>query len=139
MQERFDESLVSLYGEALDFAERMKSRQLTSMHFLLAYFSAPSEAAVLFEEKGISYKQIVDSYNEMVKMARHSGSTLKESVDTVKSLEESALKRLLNKGQKVSALHFLAAITTARNSIAYRILQKIEVLTDIRLDRKSVV
>ena len=139
MQERFDESLVSLYGEALDFAERMKSRQLTSMHFLLAYFSAPSEAAVLFEEKGISYKQIVDSYNEMVKMARHSGSTLKESVDTVKSLEESALKRLLNKGQKVSALHFLAAITTARNSIAYRILQKIEVLTDIRLATMKLI
>lgn len=139
MQENFDESLISLYGEALDFAERMKSRQLTSMHFLLAYFSAPSEAAVIFEEKGVNYRGIVDRYNEMVKMARHSGSTLKEPIDTVKMLEESAEKRLLNKGQKVSAVHFLASITTARNSIAYRILQKLEVLTDIRLAAMKLI
>ena len=139
MQENFDESLVSLYGEALDFAERMKSRQLTSMHFLLAYFSAPSEAAVIFEEKGTSYKEIVDCYNEMVKMARHSGSALKEPVDTVKTLEESSLKKLLNKGQKVSAVHFLASMTTARNSIAYRVLHKLEILTDIRLAAMKLI
>lgn len=139
LPENFEESLVSLYGEALDFAEKMKSRQLTSMHFLLAYFSVPSEAAVVFEERGTSYKEIVDCYNQMVKTARISGNSLKEPADTVKLLEENSLKRLLNKGQKVSPLHFLASMSSARNSIAYRILHKLDVLTDIRLATMKLI
>ena len=55
MSEIQDEALVSLYGEAIDFAERMQT-PLTSLHFLLAYFSAPSEAAAILESLQISYQ-----------------------------------------------------------------------------------
>ena len=96
MHENCDETLVSLYGEALDYAERMKSRQLTSFHFLLAYFSAPSEAAVIFEEKKVTYKDVAEAYNDMIKMSRLSGSSLKEPVDTIKTLEIAAVKYILN-------------------------------------------
>jgi len=139
LHENCDETLVSLYGEALDYAERMKSRQLTSFHFLLAYFSAPSEAAVIFEEKKVTYKDVAEAYNDMIKMSRLSGSSLKEPVDTIKTLEIAAVKYILNKGQLISPLHFLLALLTARNSIAHRILQKMGVLTDIRLAAMKLI
>jgi len=134
-----DDSLVSLYGDALDYAERMKSRKLTSFHYLLAYFSTPSEAAVVFEQLGVSYRDVAEAYNAMVKMSRMSGSSLKEPVDTINSIETAAKKHVMNRGQKISTLHFLAAVTSTRNSIAYRILQKMGILTDIRLSAMKLI
>jgi ATP-dependent Clp protease ATP-binding subunit ClpC len=139
LQERCDETLVSLYGDAFDYAERMKSKSLTSFHFLLAYFSTPSEASVLFEEAGISYRNVAEVFNSMVKMSRISGNALKEPVDTIKEIEETSLRYLLNKGQKVTPLHFLVSICTKRNSIAHRILTQIGVLTDIRLAAMKLI
>jgi len=139
LHENCDETLVSLYGEALDYAARMKSKSLTSFHFLLAYFSAPSEAAVIFEEKGVTYKNVAETYNDMIKMSRLSGTSLKEPVDTIKTIEISAVKYVMDKGQLISPLHFLLALATARNSIAHRILQKMGVLTDIRLAAMKLV
>ena len=139
MHKDCDDSLVSLYGDALDYAERMKSRKLTSFHYLLAYFSTPSEAAVVFEQSGISYRDVAEAYNAMVKMSRMSGSSLKEPVDTITSIETAAKKHVMNKGQKISPLHFLAAVTSTRNSIAYRILQKMGILTDIRLSAMKLL
>ncbi len=139
MHKDCDDSLVSLYGDALDYAERMKSRKLTSFHYLLAYFSTPSEAAVVFEQSGVSYRDVAEAYNAMVKMSRMAGSSLKEPVDTITSIETAAKKHVMNKGQKISTLHFLAAVTSTRNSIAYRILQKMGILTDIRLSAMKLL
>lgn len=139
MHKDCDDSLVSLYGDALDYAERMKSKKLTSFHYLLAYFSTPSEAAVVFEQSDVSYRDVAEAYNAMVKMSRMSGSSLKEPVDTINSIETAAQKHVMNKGQKISPLHFLAAVTSTRNSIAYRILQKMGVLTDIRLSAMKLL
>jgi len=133
LQENCDETLVSLYGDALDYAQRMKSKSLTSFHFLLAYFSTPSEAAVVFEDLKISYRDVAEKYNNLLKMSRMSGSVLKEPFDTIKEIEASSRQFLLNKGQKITPLHFLVAICTKRNSIAHRILTQMGVLTDIRL------
>ncbi|MBR4490729.1 hypothetical protein IKP13_08875, partial [bacterium] len=72
MSESQDTALVSLYGEALDFAERMQS-PLNSLHFLLAYFSAPSEASAIFESLGITYQDVAKTYNFMAKNAKLSG------------------------------------------------------------------
>ncbi len=139
LQERCDETLVSLYGDALDYAERMKSKRLTSFHFLLAYFSTPSEASVLFEEAGVSYRDVAEEFNRMVKMSRLSGGSIREPFGTVKEIEETSLRYLLNKGQKVTPLHFLVSICTKRNSIAHSILTKIGVLTDIRLAAMKLI
>ena len=127
-----DEALVSLYGEALDYAERMKS-QLTTLHFLLAYFSAPCEAAAIFETLGISYKDVAKTYNAMVKNAKLSDSVVSEAEGTIKTLELNAKKCCVNSAQPVNPTHFLAAMTNLRNTIAYRIFDKLGVVTNLRL------
>ncbi|MBP5405868.1 ATP-dependent Clp protease ATP-binding subunit [bacterium] len=127
-----DDSLVSLYGEALDYAERMKS-PLTTLHFLLAYFSAPCEAATIFETLNISYKDVAKTYNSMVKNAKLSDSVVSEAPDTVKMLEQNAKKWCLNSAQPVNPTHFLAAMTNLRNTVAYRIFDKLGVVTNLRL------
>ena len=127
-----DEALVSLYGEALDFAERMQT-PLTSLHFLLAYFSAPSEASAIFENLGISYQNIARTYNLMLKSAKLSGTNIEEKAGMIKQLEENAATYRSNEGQPVNPTHFLAAITNTRESIAYRILDKMGVRSDLRI------
>ena len=127
-----DAALVSLYGEALDYAERMKSR-LSSLHFLLAYFSAPSEAATIFETLNISYQDVARTYNAMVKSAKLSDSLVAEAPETIKMLEQNARKCCMNGAQPVNPTHFLAAMTNLRNTIAYRILDKLGVTTNLRL------
>ena len=132
MSEIQDEALVSLYGEALDFAERMQT-PLTSLHFLLAYFSAPSEASAIFENLGISYQNIARTYNLMLKSAKLSGTNIEEKAGMIKQLEENAATYRSNEGQPVNPTHFLAAITNTRESIAYRILDKMGVRSDLRI------
>ena len=127
-----DEALVSLYGEALDYAERMKSN-LSSLHFLLAYFSAPSEAATIFEMLNISYQDVAKTYNAMVKSAKLSDSLVAEAPGTIKMLEQNARKCCMNDAQPVNPTHFLAAMTNLRNTIAYRIFEKLGVTTNLRL------
>ena len=127
-----DESLVSLYGEALDYAKRMNS-PLTTLHFLLAYFSAPCEAAAIFEELNISYKDVAKTYNAMVKSAKLSDSIVSEATDTIKTLEQNAKKWCLNSAQPINPTHFLAAMTNLRNTVAYRIFDKLGVVTNLRL------
>ena len=136
MSEIQDPALVSLYGEALDFAERMKT-SLTSLHFLLAYFSAPSEAAAILENLQISYQTVAKTYNSMVKDAKLSGVNVEERKDTVKLLEKSAESFCSNKGQPVNPTHFLAALTSTRGTIAYRILETMGVVSDIRTSAMS--
>ena len=127
-----DAALVSLYGEALDYAERMKST-LSSLHFLLAYFSAPSEAATIFETLNISYQDVARTYNAMVKNAKLSDSMIAEAPGTIKMLEQNARKCCMNDAQPVNPTHFLAAMTNLRNTIAYRIFEKLGVTTNLRL------
>ena len=131
-----DEALVSLYGEAIDFAERMQT-SLTSLHFLLAYFSAPSEAAAILENLQISYQTIAKTYNSMLKDAKLSGISIEEKKDAIKLLEKSAETYCSNKGQPVNPTHFLAALTSIRETIAYRILDKMKVVADIRMAAMS--
>ena len=131
-----DSALVSLYGEALDFAERMQT-PLTSLHFLLAYFSAPSEASAIFESLGISYQDIAKTYNFMAKNAKLSGVNIEEKKGMIKHLEEIAGTYRMNAGQPVNPTHFLAALVSARESIAYRILDKLGRISDIRLAAMS--
>ncbi len=131
-----DSALVSLYGEALDFAERMQT-PLTSLHFLLAFFSAPSEAAAILENLQISYQTVAKTYNSMVKDAKLSGQNIEERKDTVKLLEKSAESFCSNKGQPVNPTHFLAALTSTRGTIAYRILEAMGVVSDIRTSAMS--
>ena len=132
LSETQDAALVSLYGEALDFAERMKT-SLTSLHFLLAYFSAPSEAAAIFENLHISYQDVAKTYNSMVKEAKLSGMNLEEKKGMIKHLEENARQYCMNGGQQVNPTHFLAAITSTRECLAYRILDKMGKISELRL------
>ena len=127
-----DPALVSLYGEALDFAERMQT-PLTSLHFLLAYFSAPSEAAAIFESLGITYQDVAKTYNFMVKNAKLSGVNIEEKKGMIKQLEENAGAYRMNAGQPINPTHFLAALVGTRESIAYRILDKMGRISDLRL------
>lgn len=127
-----DEALVSLYGEALDYAERMKT-PLSSLHFLLAYFSAPSEAATIFETLNITYQDVAKTYNSMVKNAKLSDNLVAEAPDAVKMLELNAKKCCMNDAVPVNPTHFLAAMTNLRNTIAYRIFDKLGVVTNLRL------
>ena len=131
-----DSALVSLYGEALDFAERMQT-PLTSLHFLLAFFSAPCEAAAILESLQISYQTVAKTYNSMVKDAKLSGQNIEERKDSIKLLEKSAESFCSNKGQPVNPTHFLAALTSTRGTIAYRILEAMGVVSDIRTSAMS--
>lgn len=126
-----DEALVSLYGEAIDFAERMQT-PLTSLHFLLAYFSAPSEAAAILESLQISYKAVAKTYNSMLKDAKISGVSVEEKKGVIKLLEKSAASYCSNPGQPVNPTHFLAALTSTRETLAYRILDTMGVVSKIR-------
>ena len=131
MSEIQDEALVALYGEAIDFAERMQT-PLTSLHFLLAYFSAPSEAAAILENLQISYQAVAKTYNSMVKDAQLSGTNMDEKKGAIKLLEKSAASYCSNKGQPVNPTHFLAALTSIRDTVAYRILETLGVVSEIR-------
>ncbi len=132
-----DESLVALYGEALDFA-RMLNEKLNTFHFLVAFFTAPSEVCIIFEEKGLSPKLISSTYREMQKQSLRAGSKLSEPVDIIPKLEQRSLSYIQNNEQP-SALHFLTAITSMRETIAYRLLNSIGLLTDIRLRSTSLL
>ena len=136
LSENQDEALVSLYGEALDFAERMQT-PLTSLHFLLAYFSAPSEAAAIFETLHISYQTVAKTYNSMLKSAKLSGVNITEKQGTVSKLEKAAESYCMNEGQPVNPTHFLVALTSTRETIAYRILEAMGVVTDLRTTAMS--
>ena len=131
MSEIQDEALVALYGEAIDFAERMQT-PLTSLHFLLAYFSAPSEAAAILENLQISYQAVAKTYNSMVKDAQLSGTNMDEKKGAIKLLEKSAASYCSNKGQPVNPTHFLAALTSIRDTVAYRILETLGAVSEIR-------
>ncbi|MBO4698975.1 ATP-dependent Clp protease ATP-binding subunit [bacterium] len=131
MSEIQDEALVSLYGEAIDFAERMQT-PLTSLHFLLAYFSAPSEAAAILESLQISYQTVAKTYNSMLKDAKISGTSVEEKKGIIKLLEKSAASYCSNPGQPVNPTHFLAALTSIRETLAYRILDAMGVVSKIR-------
>jgi len=126
-----DEALVSLYGEAIDFAERMQT-PLTSLHFLLAYFSAPSEAAAILENLQISYQTVAKTYNSMLKDAKLSGTNMEEKKGVIQLLEKSAASYCSNKGQPVNPTHFLAALTSIRDTLAYRILDAMGTVSNIR-------
>jgi len=131
-----DEALVALYGEAIDFAERMQT-SLTSLHFLLAYFSAPSEAAAILENLQISYQAVAKAYNAMLKDAKLSGTSLEEKKGVIKLLEKSAASYCSNPGQPVNPTHFLAALTSIRETIAYKILDTMGVVSMIRTSAMS--
>ena len=131
MSEIQDEALVSLYGEAIDFAERMQT-PLTSLHFLLAYFSAPSEAAAILENLQISYQTVAKTYNSMLKDAKLSGTNMEEKKGVIQLLEKSAASYCSNKGQPVNPTHFLAALTSIRDTLAYRILDAMGTVSNIR-------
>ncbi|MFO7736402.1 MAG: ATP-dependent Clp protease ATP-binding subunit [bacterium] len=126
-----DETLVSLYGDALDFAQKIKE-SLNTFHFLLSFFTTPSEVTVLFEDLKINIKTITDSYKSLKNKKSMFPSSLEEPSDTLPSIENSAKNFLNNKGDAVSSVHFLCAMLNARDSIAYKILENINVLSDIR-------
>ena len=136
MSEIQDEALVALYGEAIDFAERMQT-PLSSLHFLLAYFSAPCEAAAIIENLQISYQTIAKTYNSMMKDAKLSGIKIEEKKGAIKLLEKSAASYCPNPGQPVNPTHFLAALTSIRETIAYRILETMGVVTELRTSAMS--
>lgn len=129
MSEIQDPGLVALYGEALDFAERMQT-PLTSLHFLLAYFSAPSEAAAIFENLHISYQDVAKTFNSMQKQG---GSNIEEKPGIIGKLEEAAESCRMNDGQPVNPAHFLVALTSVRGTVAYRILETLGVVTGLRV------
>jgi ATPases with chaperone activity, ATP-binding subunit len=131
-----DESLVALYGEAIDFAERMQI-PLSSLHFLLAYFSVPCEAAAIIENLQISYQTVAKTYNSMMKDAKLSGIKIEEKKGAIKLLEKSAASYCPNPGQPVNPTHFLAALTSIRETIAYRILETMGVVTELRTSAMS--
>jgi len=131
-----DEALVALYGEAIDFAERMQT-PLSSLHFLLAYFSAPCEAAAIIENLQISYQTVAKTYNSMMKDAKLSGIKIEEKKGAIKLLEKSAASYCPNPGQPVNPTHFLAALTSIRETIAYRILETMGVVTELRTSAMS--
>ena len=132
LSETQNAALVALYGEALDFAERMQT-PLTSLHFLLAYFSTPSEAAAIFENLNISYQEVAKTYNSMAKSSKLSGVSMEEKKGMIKQLEENARQYCMNGGQQINPTHFLAAITSTRESLAYRILDRMGRISDLRL------
>ena len=136
MSEIQDEALVALYGEAIDFAERMQT-PLSSLHFLLAYFSAPCEAAAIIENLQISYQTVAKTYNSMMKDAKLSGIKIEEKKGAIKLLEKSAASYCPNPGQPVNPTHFLAALTSIRETIAYRILETMGVVTELRTSAMS--
>ncbi len=132
VKKREEDELVALYGEALDYAERMHTK-LSTLHFLLAFFSAPCEAAVVFENLRVSYEDVAQNYNQMLKEAKLSGSPIKEPIDAVATLEAGAKRLLVDSSQSVSPTHILAAMANQRNSIAYKIFQRLDLVTDFRL------
>lgn len=138
MPEEQNEALVSLYGEAISFADKMKSK-LTTLHFLLAYFSAPSEAAVVFEDLKVSYTDIAKLYNSMAKNAKMYGGFFEESAGSVAAIEEIAKKQRINPNQSVNPTHFLIALATVRNTIAYKIFEKLGIVTDLRIRAQALL
>lgn len=133
-----DESLVALYGDALDFAASMQE-DLNSFHFLLSFFTTPSEVAVLLEDLSISSQMVTDGYKDYRKNIIRDGGKITELEGAIKKIEKRTISMLQSTGEAPSALHFMCAIANERECIANRILDHIGVLNNLRLHGLSML
>ncbi len=133
-----DPSLVSLFGNALDFSKDMQEN-LNSFHFLLSCFVSPSEVAVLLEDLSIEPETIASGYKDLKKKHIKNGKHLEEPKGTITAIEKKALTFLQSQDDIPSALHFLCAITNVRESVACQILLHLDILTNVRMQAYSML
>ncbi len=138
MDQHGDESLVALYGDALDFAQKMQE-DLNSFHFLLSFFTTPNEVAVLFEDIGVTTQKITDGYKSVRKQLLRDGGVMKDPEGIIKDIEKKALSFIHGEHDKPGPLHILCAITHERRCMANRILEHVEVLNKVRLEGLSML
>lgn len=132
MEAQAPDTLAALYGDALDFAQSL-DEDLSSFHFLLSFFTIPSEVTVLFEDIKVTEQTIADTFKDLSRRCQRGGGTLKEQPGTVKEIERRALGFLQGVSDRPAPLHLLLAILGDKQSIAYQILQEIGLQNELRL------
>ena len=138
METQVNDTLAALYGDALDFAQTL-DEELSSFHFLLSFFTIPSEVTVLFEDLMITEDMVTDAFKELTRQHQRLGTTLKEPIGTVKALEQRALGFLQGPADGPAPLHLLLAILGDKHSIAYQLLQELKVLSELRLRAMNIL
>lgn len=132
------DTLAALYGDALDFAQNL-DESLSSFHFLLSFFTTPSEVTVLFEDLDISERLITDIYKALKRRYLKEGTSLDEPEGILASIEARAATFLQNTHDEVAPLHLLLGMIGEKKSIAYHLLEETGRLGDLRLRAMSIL
>lgn len=138
MEAQANDTLAALYGDALDFAQTL-DEELSSFHFLLSFFTIPSEVTVLFEDLAITTPLVTDTFKELRKRHQRANTPLKEPAGMVKEIEKRALGFLQGPSDGPSPLHLLLAILSEKHSIAYQILQEMGLQSELRLRAMNIL
>ncbi len=138
MEAQTNDTLAALYGDALDFAQTLEE-ELSSFHFLLSFFTIPSEVTVLFEDLMLTEDMVTDTFKDLARQHQRNGSTFREPAGTVKELEQRALGFLQGPVDGPAPLHLLLAILGDKHSIAYQLLQELKVLSELRLRAMNIL
>ncbi len=138
MEVRNDDLMAALYGEAIDFAQTLEE-DLSSFHFLLSFFTAPSEVTVLFEDLGLDERNITAAYRECKRRCSRSGVALTEPEGMISAIETRARSFVQGPSDEIAPLHLLLAIVSEKRSIAYQILEETGRIGDLRLRGMNVL
>ncbi len=138
MEAQANDALAALYGDALDFAQTL-DEDLSSFHFLLSFFTIPSEVTVLFEDLSISTALVTDTFKELKRRHQRGATPLREPAGMVREIEKRALGFLQGPADGPSPLHLLLAILSEKHSIAYQILQEMGVQSELRLRAMNIL
>ncbi len=130
--------MAALYGEALDFAQTL-DEDLSSFHFLLSFFTTPSEVTVLFEDLGLDERTVTAAYREVKRCSAREGGTLIEPEETISAIEKRAGSFVQGQSDEIAPLHLLLAILSEKRSVAYRILEETGRLGELRLRAMNVL
>ncbi len=113
----FSQEVRAVYQEGRNLAMRTGMPNDTS-HILLALFMVPSQAQALLLRTGLEPAMIVDGVNELPK-------DKPDQIDAVYNLAMDLARRL--NSDQVTTVHLLVALTRARNTRAYKLLQASDV------------
>jgi len=138
MEVRNDDLMAALYGEALDFAQTL-DEDLSSFHFLLSFFTTPSEVTVLFEDLGLDERTVTAAYREIKRRGAREGGALIEPEGTIPAIEKRAGSFVQCQSGEIAPLHLLLAILSEKRSIAYQILEETGRLGELRLRAMNVL
>jgi ATP-dependent Clp protease ATP-binding subunit ClpC len=111
-------SKLDLIFDQADEIARVSKTEFSSVHILLSYFVVDSPARAILDGLNVHEGQLLCALNDL-------GT---EPTDTVDQITEHAWKMLNESGgQELDGVWYLKALVTAKNALAYQLLENCEI------------